>query len=1000
MFPITTFIHLLSKAWIRLLAFLILALLVPAAIITAAGMGPMASPSAAQPAAPSASQSSGLEAPEAACAGGPVIDGVTLDECTDLSFLVGGVTKTVRVWYTKTHTPATRVQDGTTYNLEHWIDTDAQAAQVAAWGRDAWQRYYFIFGHHPFDVGCGNRIDIQMEDGIGWSGIAYWASSGSCHIGIDSPTIRGGAGQWVVYHEFQHYLQYSYNSGCYGFLKPNYSGDAEFVEGYADLGADAVDNTLDASGYGGITYDPSTSMYAKSYGNLFNKYFIEQLGAAYLPSEAWHHMDALRRHYEECDNQDTLYVLNTLIPSLKPGMSEEQLFTNFFAANWAKDWANAASQPELVYTDDDGNPYGNTAPLANNDTISTGTPRNYTGQTTPADWAAKYYQVRPQLGCNYVTASVDGAPAANLGINLMAAKTATPTFVKRYAWVGEDFSRTFPAYNVYDKIVAAVNSFTNNYGYDVHFACVTPVLNILEPKQTNFALVGDPASPIAFLARFSIKDGASPVLGVPASSISATAGGDPVSLVSGSFQMVGEEYWVIMLPPVKPAGTTFVNLTICLDGSICDTETNALLYVNPGNTDQALVFDGSGSMSIEDIAGEGTRLVNAKKAGKVMADLLRYGDRVLVTSFSAHDIPPGCGLPGGSGNCPLDIQTPLARTDVPTPTNTTIATVRTAIDGISAREWTPIGAALKDAKDKLLAGPTNTNPKHIILLSDGEENVNPLYASDAALRTELKDSGVVIDTVGFSGDAPPALLAQIAADTGGIFRFVPTTAGTLAAASSADLNFLAQAGLPPAMIDQVNTAVLPGPLGLDDVYDFFDTKNQGAARLLHNNFTLVPDNTYRTISQYVDPSVNSLRIVVAGKQEDLDVIGGCNGYHRMVEVFAPWLGPNDRWYPVSPRNPAYTPADWDIRNSEFDDVVVINNPAKGVWQVRTKYFYSICAAGATTGVSPDSPQAFETDFMMNISADSNIVLLGRFLEPIVNNQGNAGDVVPIVATLL
>ncbi len=37
---------------------------------------------------------------------------------------------------------------------------------------------------------------------------------------------------------------------------------------------------------------------------------------------------------------------------------------------------------------------------------------------------------------------------------------------------------------------------------------------------------------------------------------------------------------------------------------------------------------------------------------------------------------------------------------------------------------------------------------------------------------------------------------------------------------------------------------------------------------------------------------------------------------------------------------------------------------------------------------------------MNVSAESTLVLQGRFLAPLVGNQGNAGDVVPIVATLL
>ncbi len=927
----------------------------------------------------------GGAAPDAPCAGGPVIDGVTLDECFIETFMVGGASKSIRVWYTNNPITATRIVDGNPVTLMHWIDTDAQAQQVAAWGREAWQRYWEIFGHHPYDTGCGDRINVQMEDGIGWSGIAYWASSGSCRIGIDSPTIRGGGGQWTVYHEFQHYLQYSYDSGCYAFLQANYdsgsaAGDAEFVEGYADLGADAVDATLDAVGYGGNIYNPVTSMYDKSYGNIFNKYFIEQLGVLWTPADPHHHMDALAHHYEACDVADTLYVMNTLIPSLKPGVSEEQFFVNFFAANWAKNWANATTQPELVYTDDNGNPYG-AVPLAQDVTLSG--PQSWNGETTPDDWAGKYYQVKPQASCAYVSAKVDGAAGAHLGINLMAADTFGSTSVLRSAWIGEDFARTFAGFGVYDRIVASVNAFATSYTYDVSFDCVTPALDILEPRQTNFAMVGEPASPIAFLSRFKVTSGGAPVRGLLASSFSANAEGDPITFVNGSFQEVGEEYWAIMLPPTKTVGTTFVDLTICLDGALCDTENNALLYVNPGNTDFALVFDGSGSMATEDIVGEGTRLVNAQKAGTVMADLLRTGDRILVTSFSGIDNPPGCGLPGGDGNCPLDIQTHLPRTDVVTPG--TIAVVKTAINAVTARAWTPIAAGLVDAKNQLLAGPANTNPKHIVLLSDGEENVNPLYAT---VQAELIASGVVIDTVGFSGESPAALLAQIAADTGGTFTFVPTTGGTRAPVSQDQINTLLSMGLPPQFVDRVTAELLPGPLGLDNVYDYLDTKNQGAARLFHTNNISVPDGEWRYASQYVDDSVNVLRLVTASKQEDYE---GCSFSIRNVEVLPPGADPQQGWIPISPpRNP---PANWDIRNSVFDDVLIVTAPDPGVWQMRTMHTFCIPRSG-------DAPAAGPYDVMMNGSAETNIVLQGRFLFPIVNNQGMAGDIVPIVGVLL
>ena len=34
-------------------------------------------------------------------------------------------------------------------------------------------------------------------------------------------------------------------------------------------------------------------MYEKSYGNIFNKYFIEQLGTIGAITDPWHHIDAL-----------------------------------------------------------------------------------------------------------------------------------------------------------------------------------------------------------------------------------------------------------------------------------------------------------------------------------------------------------------------------------------------------------------------------------------------------------------------------------------------------------------------------------------------------------------------------------------------------------------------------------------------------------------------------------------------------------------------------------
>ena len=497
------------------LAVLLIGFLINLPAASAGRLGPMAAGAIDNAGQATVTDQVEPAAPDAACAGGPTIDGILLDECYINNFTVGGTAKSIRVWYTKNPVTATRMVNGNPVVLSHWINTDAQAQQVAQWGQQAWERYFAIFGRHPYDTGCGNRINIQMEDGVGWSGIAYWASPGSCRIGIDSPMVRGGGGQWVVYHEFQHYLQYSFNAGCYAYLQANYPSDSVYVEGYADLAADSVTTTLDATGYGNSVagYDPTTSLMNKAYGDVYNKYYIEQVGSMYNVTDPWHHLDALLAHYAECDVEDNLYVLDTVIPALKPALSEEKLFLNFFAANWAKDWADPTTQPELVYTDDDGNPYGQ-IPLWQNVTLSGGS-QSWAGETVTYTWAGKYYQVRPQTGCPYLTAAVNGAAGSHLGINLMAAKTSSPASVSRAAWIGETFTRTFAAAGVHDRIVAAVNTFGTGGTWDVNFDCVTPVLDILEPKQTNFALVGAPASPVSFLARWKVSSGGSPVRGLP-----------------------------------------------------------------------------------------------------------------------------------------------------------------------------------------------------------------------------------------------------------------------------------------------------------------------------------------------------------------------------------------------------------------------------------------------------------------------------------------------------
>jgi hypothetical protein len=939
-------------------------------------------------------------APMAPCTGsGPTVPGpVTLDQCYGRNITVGGSPRTISVWYI-TETQVYTV-DGKVY--QHWITGESQAIDVADAVEEYWKAVFQhtdIGGtaHEPYINGCGNNLNIQMEDGKGWSGIAYWASSGNCNIGIDSPMVRDGVGtgdDGVIFHEVQHYTQYSYNDGCYADFRPLYPGQS-WIEGWANwAGKNATNATNDAS-YSVSSYNVNKSYYDLDYTNLHQGYLIQQYGGNGAPGDPQFGVNAVYEHYRRCDQYDDIFVMDETIAALTGGAkSEKWAFVDFLAAYYAYPYADPATQPELVFPDADDQPTGR--PAYSQDVSMSGGSQSWT-ETTPDDWAARFYRIRPQTGCEFVQLHVETSPpGGEVGINFLAADTTAPTQVLRSAAIGDEATRFFAGAGSMNEIVVAVNAFdTAATTYEVEASCVTPNINILEPTQNpGHAMVGAPDSPIAALTRFEVSGpGGLAISGIVSTQLSFDAEGDAVTVVPGTYQEVGPgEYWAVINPPVKTAGTTWSDYEVCLQGSFCDSETDALLYVDPGNTDVALAFDESGSMDTEDTPGEGKRYINARRAGKVVANLLRDGDRVAVLGFGGEDTPPGCGLPPdgtGSGNCPSANITRMPRTNVAVPG--TISTALTAIENVSARPvWTNIGQALVDAKNILLANPGNTNPDFIYLLSDGRENVNPLYAN---VKTELQNAGVTINTIGFGPEAPGALLAQIAADTGGTYRPVATSGlGLLEASSTAEAEAMAALeamDAPEALAELLAPAAtpfLPGQLRLAEVYDDFDTQSQDATRLFHVWHVGVANATWQTQTVQVDPSASVLRFVVAGKQED-DGPLACGRFNRYVEVFSPDPA---RWIPISPataKDPP--PANWSIRNETYNDALVVTDPEPGQWSIRTAYVTQVRGC--------DNPTV--SDFVMMASVQSTIRLQGRLLG-LNNGMGLAGDIVPIVATLM
>jgi hypothetical protein len=925
--------------------------------------------------------------PEAACDGGtaPAVEGTTLTECYQRNFSIGGNARKIRVWY---------ITDTTTFTVDdvdyvHGVAGESQAADVAEATQEAWEAGYnhsAIGGntsHEPYLNGCNGVLNIQLRDGKGWSGIAYWGSSGNCNIGIDSPMILNGVGtgdDGVIFHEVQHYIQFGYDDGCYADFQPLYSEGNAWIEGWANLAGKNATNAANDADYSVSSYNSSNSYYDLSYTDLHAQYLIEQYGGNGAPGDPEFGVKAVYEHYRKCDQFDDIFVMNETIMSLTGGAKTEKwAFVDFEAAYYAYPYADPVLQPELVFPDADDKPTG-TPSFAQNVSMAGGS-QSWV-ESSPEDYTGKYYRINPQAGCEFVELHVETQPlGGEVGINFMAVDAGGPS-VQRSAHIGDSATRFFAGFPANDQLVVNVTSFDTVMTYEVSASCVTPSLNILEPVHNpGHAMVGAPDSPIATLTRFEVTSSGLPVSGIDPSTISFDAEGDAPSLVSGSFQEVGPgQYWGVIIPPVKPGGTTFVDYEVCLNTTICDTETDALLYVDPGNVDTVYLFDESGSMATEDTPGEGTRINNAKSAATALADLLRDGDRIGIIGFGGEDNPAGCGLPPdgpGTGNCPNDNITRLNRIDdVSTPGD--IAAAKAGINVVTDRVvWTNIGHGLIDAKDMLLANPGNTNPDHIILLSDGRENVNPLYDT-AAVKDVLQAAGVCVDTIGLGPEAPGALLAQIAANHCGTYMPVPTSGlGTSVATTQGLESTLTSRGAPKELVEAITSVAAadfyPGQLGIANANEYIDVVAQDSSRLFHFIHRNVPTTDYSTHFAVIDKSVASFQFLAAGKQPDGQGI-------RVVEILMPGTDPQDRWIPISPAN-ATTPTDWDIRNDEFQDVLIVKAPKPGNWGFRVRY------------------AEIPGDYIMNLAVESPIKLQGNLLG-LTNGQAGAGDVVPIIGTLM
>ncbi|MHA3703770.1 vWA domain-containing protein [Jatrophihabitans sp. YIM 134969] len=208
-----------------------------------------------------------------------------------------------------------------------------------------------------------------------------------------------------------------------------------------------------------------------------------------------------------------------------------------------------------------------------------------------------------------------------------------------------------------------------------------------------------------------------------------------VALTAAAFAALG----AVFAGPVGPAAAT--------EGSGAPATGETLAPV-------MIVLDASGSMNQTDAPG--SRIDAAKTAVRNLVDGLPTDARVGLTVYGTHTGSSNAEKTAGCKD--ISQLAAVGRVDK--------AALTTAVDGIQAKGYTPIGASLQKAAAALPA----EGPRSIVLVSDGEDTCSPPPPCDVAQQLKQQGVDLIVHTVGFKVDAAArAQLSCIAQATGGTY---------------------------------------------------------------------------------------------------------------------------------------------------------------------------------------------------------------------------------------
>ena len=418
-------------------------------------------------------------------------------------------------------------------------------------------------------------------------------------------------------------------------------------------------------------------------------------------------------------------------------------------------------------------------------------------------------------------------------------------------------------------------------------------LNIVSPQTGNVAEAGDPANPnvvpVIVEAVRSIDGATSALSDAVAGDFTVQIDGTAATIVNGT--PVGDQFWLMVRPAagVYSAGSKY-DLSVTWNGHGSDSETRAILFTEREITDRAIVIDRSGSMADYD------KMAAAQNAARLFVDQSLADDRVAVVNFST--------------NAGVSFPTTLVPTLGPA---AVLDAAKATINGLTPSGMTAIGKGLIEGQGQVTVAPADHSVADvIILLSDGMENVDPLYHTPA-VEGLIEPSDTIVHTVavGPASAGFHSLLEEIANSNGGEFRAVNEAGAGLMMAADAS----AAAAAPQVGIDAW-PQTLPNRLG--DVYKQYAEEILNESRLFQARGVGNPASTGAPQSFTVNVP---------------------DGLSRINFSFN-WAQPNGNSFfqVVDPKQNVYyykfgDPANKNCRGDDTHIVCIIDAPIAGAWVI-------------------------------------------------------------------